>query len=199
MHQRVGSRRQRRSPSSARGTSAGGAGGDATGDASASATSDREDPTTNACVGSSPSRNPAGHRDRGQPGVPQNSDNQSDCEWASTQCDTPSVGLTVSPYDDSLWQTVSSATSSTPVAGIGDAAFKGWPPPRLDDQGEGLPGRPGDHRLPGNQGCDRRRRPGDGKARADRGSDRGRRASCRSSSPACRPPGLGREVLALRR
>jgi hypothetical protein len=30
-------------------------------------------------------------------------------------------------YDDSLWQTASSATSSTPVTGIGDAAFKGWP------------------------------------------------------------------------
>ena len=31
-------------------------------------------------------------------------------------------------YDDALWRRASSATSSsTPVSGIGDAAFKGWP------------------------------------------------------------------------
>ena len=61
------------------------------------------------------------------PGVLQNSDNQSDCEWASTKSDTASVGLTISAYDDFLWQTGSSAGNSKAVPGIGDAAFKGWP------------------------------------------------------------------------
>jgi hypothetical protein len=61
------------------------------------------------------------------PGVLQNSDGQSDCEWASTQSDTQSVGLTVSTYQDFLWQAGSGSTLSSPVSGIGDAAYKGYP------------------------------------------------------------------------
>ena len=37
------------------------------------------------------------------------------------------MGLTVSTYDDFLWQTGSGAGNSKAVSGIGDAAFKGWP------------------------------------------------------------------------
>lgn len=58
-------------------------------------------------------------------GVVQNSDGQSDCTWNSA--DGSAVGLTISNYDDSLWQAGSSAGNSTAVPAIGDAAFKGWP------------------------------------------------------------------------
>jgi hypothetical protein len=114
-------------PSNARGPSAGGAASDATGAGSASAPSAGGDPTTNACGLLTAEEIQQATGIAVGPGTLQNSDNQSDCEWAGTQSDTQSVGLTVSMYDDSLWQTASSATSSTPVSGIGDAAFKGWP------------------------------------------------------------------------
>jgi hypothetical protein len=59
--------------------------------------------------------------------VVQNSDNQSDCEWAITKSDTGAVGLTVSTFQDFMWQAGSSAGNSKPVSGVGDAAFKDWP------------------------------------------------------------------------
>ena len=114
-------------PSSARGPSAGDAASAATGGGNESAPSAAGDPTTNACGFLTVEEIQQATGISVGPGVLQNSDNQSDCEWGSTQSDSQSVGLTVSKYDDFLWQTASSATSSTPVSGIGDAAFKGWP------------------------------------------------------------------------
>lgn len=61
------------------------------------------------------------------PGTQQDSDGQSDCEWAGTGSDTDGVGLTVATYDDFVWQTMSSSSLAKPVSGIGDAAFKGYP------------------------------------------------------------------------
>lgn len=60
-------------------------------------------------------------------GVVQNSNGQSDCTWNAAGDTGSAVGVTVSNYDDSLWQAGSSAGASTAVTGIGDAAFKGWP------------------------------------------------------------------------
>ena len=112
--------------SSARGPAAGGATSGTTGDASAPAPAGG-DPLTNArgLLTAAEIQQAVGFAVN--PGVVQNSDNQSDCEWASTESDTASVGLTVSTYDDFLWQTASSAANSKAVSGIGDAAFKGWP------------------------------------------------------------------------
>jgi hypothetical protein len=112
---------------STRGPAASGATSGTTGDASAPAPAGGGDPTTNACGLLTAAEIQQAVGFAVNPGVVQNSDNQSDCEWASTESDTASVGLTVSTYDDFLWQTASSAASSKPVAGIGDAAFKGWP------------------------------------------------------------------------
>jgi hypothetical protein len=112
--------------SSARGPAATGAAG-ATGDASAAAPAGGGDPTTNACGLLTVDEIQQAVGFAVDPGVLQNSDNQSDCEWASTKSDTASVGLTISAYDDFLWQTGSSAGNSKAVPGIGDAAFKGWP------------------------------------------------------------------------
>ena len=114
-------------PSNGRGPSAVGAASDATGNGSASAPSAGGDPTTNACGLLTAEEIQQATGIAVGPGTLQNSDNQSDCEWASKETDSAAVGLTVSVYDDFLWQTGSSASSSTAVSGIGDAAFKGWP------------------------------------------------------------------------
>lgn len=119
-------------PSSARGPAASaaiGASGDssAPGDSTAPAAAAGGDPTTNACGLLTVDEIKQAVGFAVNPGVLQNSDNQSDCEWASTQSDTATVGLTVSTYDDFMWQTGSSAGNSKPVSGIGDAAFKDWP------------------------------------------------------------------------
>ena len=113
--------------SSARGPAGSGATSGATGDGSASAPSAGGDALTNACglLTAEEIQQAVGFAVK--PGVLQNSDNQSDCEWANAQDDSASVGLTVSAYDDFLWQTGSAASNSKPVSGIGDAAFKGWP------------------------------------------------------------------------
>ena len=113
-------------PSSARGPAASGATG-ATGDGSAPAPAAGGNATTNACGLLTVEEIQQAVGFAVNPGVLQNSDNQSDCEWASTEADRGSVGLTVSVYDDFLWQTGSSASNSKPVSGLGDAAFKGWP------------------------------------------------------------------------
>src|SRR5512135_2922044 len=60
-------------------------------------------------------------------GVVQNTDSQTDCEWDAQASDGGSVGLTISNYDDTLWQAGAAAGISKAVSGIGDAAFKGWP------------------------------------------------------------------------
>jgi hypothetical protein len=114
-------------PSSARGPGAGAAASGTTGDSSAPAAAAGGDPTTNACGLLTVDEIKQAVGFAVNPGVLQNSDNQSDCEWASTQSDTASVGLTVSTYDDFMWQTGSSAGNSKAVSGIGDAAFKDWP------------------------------------------------------------------------
>ncbi len=116
-------------PSSARGPAAtgttGGATG-ATGDASAAAPAGG-DPTTNACGLLTVDEIKQATGLTVNPGVLQNSDNQSDCEWAIAQDDAASVGLTVSKYEDFLWQAGATAGNSKPVSGVGEAAFKGWP------------------------------------------------------------------------
>ena len=114
-------------PSSARGPAVSAAAGGSSGDSSAPAAAAGGDPTTNACGLLTVDEIKQAVGFAVNPGVLQNSDNQSDCEWASTQSDTASVGLTVSTYDDFMWQTGSSAGNSKQVSGIGDAAFKGWP------------------------------------------------------------------------
>jgi hypothetical protein len=60
-------------------------------------------------------------------GVLQTNDGTSDCQWQRADTDTDTVGLTIQPYDDALWQTMSSAPHAVSVSGIGDAAFKGFP------------------------------------------------------------------------
>jgi Protein of unknown function (DUF3558) len=60
-------------------------------------------------------------------GVLQTNDATSDCHWDSQVADTDTVGLTIQPYDDELWQTMSSSSHAVTVSGIGDAAFKGFP------------------------------------------------------------------------
>jgi len=62
-----------------------------------------------------------------KPGVGQTgTDQQAACQWASED-DSIDVGVTVQPYDDTLWTTLSSASGATPVSGIGEAAYKGVP------------------------------------------------------------------------
>ena len=141
-------------PSNAGGPSAVGAASDATGAGSASAPSAGGDPTTNACGLLTAEEIQQATGIAVGPGTLQNSDNQSDCEWASTKSDTQSVGLTVSMYDefpvaDGQQRDVQHTGHRHRRCGLQGLAVV----QRLDDQGEGLPGRPGDHRLPGDQGC----------------------------------------------
>jgi Protein of unknown function (DUF3558) len=53
---------------------------------------------------------------------------QAICNWDS-QDDSQSitVGVTVQPYDDSLWSMMISAPDASPVSGIGEAAYGGLP------------------------------------------------------------------------
>ena len=60
-------------------------------------------------------------------GVVQNSEGQTDCEWDASSSAGSAVGLTIANYDDVIWQAGASAGNSSPVSGIGDAAYKGWP------------------------------------------------------------------------
>jgi hypothetical protein len=53
-------------------------------------------------------------------------DEQANCEWDNADSSI-AVGVIVQPYDDTLWKTMSSAQAATPVSGLGDAAFKGFP------------------------------------------------------------------------
>ena len=62
-----------------------------------------------------------------KPGAEQDSSGQVGCDWNGTTDTGPSVGVTVATYDDTLWQAGSQAGYSSPVSGIGEAAFKGWP------------------------------------------------------------------------
>jgi hypothetical protein len=62
-------------------------------------------------------------------GLEQDTDTQVGCDWNETSPTSPSAGITVAIYDDSLWQAGSQAGISAAVSGIGDAAFKGWPTP----------------------------------------------------------------------
>ena len=52
---------------------------------------------------------------------------QVNCEWDGQDDDSLAVGVVIQPYDDSLWKTMSSASAATPVSGIGEAAYKGYP------------------------------------------------------------------------
>ncbi len=52
---------------------------------------------------------------------------QVNCEWDGQDVDSLAVGVTVQPYDDSLWTTMSSASAATAVSGLGEAAYKGYP------------------------------------------------------------------------
>ena len=53
-------------------------------------------------------------------------DEQANCEWDNADSSI-AVGVIVQPYDDTLWKTMSSAQAATPVSGIGEAAYKGYP------------------------------------------------------------------------
>ena len=60
-------------------------------------------------------------------GVLQTTDTQADCEWnapSHASSGAASVGVIVQDYDDTLWQTMSSAKQATPVSGIGEKAYK---------------------------------------------------------------------------
>ena len=52
---------------------------------------------------------------------------QVNCEWDGQDDDSLAVGVTVQPYDDNLWKTMSSASAATAVDGLGEAAYKGYP------------------------------------------------------------------------
>lgn len=54
-------------------------------------------------------------------------DEQVNCEWDGQDDDSLAVGLTIQPYDDSLWTTMSSAQAAIAVSGLGEAAYKGYP------------------------------------------------------------------------
>jgi hypothetical protein len=63
-------------------------------------------------------------------GVLQTTDTQADCEWSApsdASSGASGVGLTVQDYDDTLWQTMSSAKQATAVSGIGEKAYKDYP------------------------------------------------------------------------
>lgn len=61
-------------------------------------------------------------------GVPGSTDTQVSCTWdQAVDGQGPSVGVTVSVYDDVIWQTFSKAQGATPVSGLGEAAFSGYP------------------------------------------------------------------------
>jgi hypothetical protein len=52
---------------------------------------------------------------------------QASCEWDGQDDDTLSIGVIVQPYDDTIWQAMASSSQASPVSGIGEAAYKGWP------------------------------------------------------------------------
>ena len=154
LQQHVGARRQRRRPeqrSRPRGSAAPAPPPAArTGDSSAPAAAAGGDPTTNACGLLTVDEIKQAVGFAVNPGVLQNSDNQSDCEWASTQDDTASVGLTVSTYrrlpvadgQRRGEQQAGVRHRRRGLQGLADLC-------RPECQGEGLPGRPGDRRLQG--------------------------------------------------
>jgi hypothetical protein len=61
-------------------------------------------------------------------GLEQDTDGQVECNWDPLDTTEPSgVSVSVATYDDVIWQTFSQAKSATPVSGLGDAAFSGYP------------------------------------------------------------------------
>ena len=62
-------------------------------------------------------------------GVLQNTDSQTDCEWTGASDDSKGVGITISDFDQTVWDAGANAQASTAVSGIGEAAYKGWPVP----------------------------------------------------------------------
>jgi Protein of unknown function (DUF3558) len=59
----------------------------------------------------------------------QTTDTQASCDWSSADptSGASGVGVIVQEFDPALWQAMSSITKATPVAGIGQQAFKGVP------------------------------------------------------------------------
>jgi hypothetical protein len=62
-----------------------------------------------------------------QDGVEEDNDQQVDCEWDAQGDSSPSVSVTVQPYDDTLWQMMSQGENARPISGFGDAAYMGFP------------------------------------------------------------------------
>ena len=61
-------------------------------------------------------------------GLEQDTDNQVECNWdPQDSSDSTGVSVSVAKYDDTLWQTFSKAQNATPVSGLGEAAFSGYP------------------------------------------------------------------------
>ena len=63
-------------------------------------------------------------------GVLQTTDTQADCEWSApsdVSSGATGVGLVIKDYDNTLWQTFSSAKQATAVSGLGEKAYKGYP------------------------------------------------------------------------
>jgi len=63
------------------------------------------------------------------PGLLQTTDDQASCDWNAPDgaSGVAAVGVAVQNFDASLWQTDSSSMHATPVMGIGEEAFKGFP------------------------------------------------------------------------
>jgi len=63
------------------------------------------------------------------PGLLQTTDDQASCDWNAPDgaSGAAAVGVAVQNFDASLWQSDSSSVHATPVMGIGEEAYKGYP------------------------------------------------------------------------
>ena len=63
-----------------------------------------------------------------KPGVKQTTSTSSQCEWdGQDENDAVGVSVSVATYDDVLFRTQASAKKATPISGLGESAYKGWP------------------------------------------------------------------------
>lgn len=61
-------------------------------------------------------------------GLEQDTDGQVECNWdPQDDSESTAVSVSVATYDDALWQTMSKGAGATPVSGLGEAAFSGFP------------------------------------------------------------------------
>lgn len=60
----------------------------------------------------------------------QTTDTQASCDWNAPDSDSSgasAVGVIVRKFDDVLWQAMAGSKLATPVTGIGEQAYKGYP------------------------------------------------------------------------